>query len=257
MIQFNSQNTFKEIHYDGHDIKYAYGGCSGDLVWEKSSPTPSYKLKAEYNGVSYELPWDGNPILTSGETLSLYNLVPSQSYGTYVGFTVGNNVTELGDGCFNINKSLYVGEIRIPSSVKTIGTQALYNANNTANGKIICEAFDGTLIKDQNFTVCSVEETLDLSRCYFENNRLYFSVFYTYNIKNLILPDSLTSLVSAPSACNALESATILAATPPSLGNSSFDNCPKLRVIYVPSESVNDYKTAWSSLSNIIQAIPT
>lgn len=56
MIQFNSQNTFKEIHYDGHDIKYAYGGCSGDLVWQKHTPAPSdwkYKLILSDSSVIY------------------------------------------------------------------------------------------------------------------------------------------------------------------------------------------------------------
>lgn len=255
MIQYDSQNTFKEIHYNGYDIKKVYG--NNHLVWEKSSPTPSYKLKAEYNGVSYELPWDGNPILTSGETLSLYNSIPTPSYGTYVNFTVGANVTELGERCFQIGKSLYVGNIYIPSSVKTIGTQALYNANNKTNGKIICEAFDGTLIKPQNFTICGIEETLDLSGCYFENNAFYFCVYSSQGIKNLILPSSLTSMQYAPYECSELESVTILATTPPSLGSASFNNCSNLRVIYVPSESVNDYKTAWNRMSSLIQAIPT
>ena len=257
MIQFNGQNTFKEIHYGSHDIKYVYGGCSGDLVWEKVSPTPSYKLKAEYNGVSYELPWDGNPILTSGETLSLFNSVPSQTYGNYVDFTVGNNVTELGDGCFNIGKSTYVGVIRIPSSIKTIGTRALYSANHKDNGKIICEAFDGTLIKDQNFTSSSVEETLDLSGCYFANNRLHFCIHIAYNIKNLILPDSLTSLVYAPYRCSELENVTILAITPPTLGTSAFYQCPALTNIYVPAQSVSAYMSAWPQYSSKIKPIPT
>ena len=257
MIQFNGQNAFKEIHYNGHDIKYAYGGCSGDLVWEKSSPTPSYKLKAEYNGVSYELPWDGNPILTSGETLSLYNLVPSPTYGNYVNFTVGNNVTELGDGCFNINKGLYIGDIHIPSSVKTIGTRAIYNANNTANGKIICEAFDGTLVKRENFTICSVEETLDLSGCYFENNTLYFCLYTTHGMKNLILPSSMTSIRYAPYDCSELENVTILAITPPTLGTSAFYQCPALTNIYVPAQSVSAYASAWPQYSSKIKPIPT
>lgn len=254
MIQYDSQNTFKEIHYNGYDIKKVYG--NNHLVWEKSSPTPAYKLKAEYNGVSYELPWDGNPILTSGETLSLYNSIPTPSYGTYVDFTVGANVTELGESCFQINKHLYVGNIYIPSNIKTIRFQALRNCNNENGGRVVCEAFNGTMIEDQNFQLCSIQDNLDLSGCNFANNRLYFSVYNSYNIKNLILPDSLTSLIYSPNNCNTLESVTILATTPPS-SNSSFNYCPNLRVIYVPSESVNDYKAAWSSFSNKIQAIPT
>lgn len=255
MVQYDSQNTFKEIHYNGYDIKKVYG--SNHLVWEKSSPTPSYKLKAEYNGVSYELPWDGNPILTSGETLSLYNSIPTQSYGSYVDFTVGANVTELGRSCFQINKFIYVGNIYIPSNVKTIRHQALRNSNNENGGRIVCEAFNGTMIEDENFQLCSIQDNLDLSGCNFANNRLYFTVYNSYNVKNVILPSSLTSLSNSLGSCDTLESVTILATTPPSLDRASFGSCPELRVIYVPSESVNDYKTAWSRVSSLIQSIPT
>lgn len=257
MVQYDSQNTFKEIHYNGYDIKKVYG--NNHLVWEKSSPTPSYKLKVECNGVSYELPWDGNPILTSGETLSLYNSIPTQSYGSYVDFTVGANVTELGESCFQIGKSMYVGNIYIPSNVKTIRYRALRNCNNynSDGGRVVCEAFNGTMIEDQNFQLCSIQDNLDLSGCNFPYNRLYFVAYSAYNIKNLILPNSLTSLSYAPYSCDTLESVTILATTPPSLDDYSFNKCPTLRAIYVPSESVNDYKTAWSRVSSLIQSIPT
>jgi hypothetical protein len=59
--------------------------------------------------------------------------------------------------------------------------------------------------------------------------------------------------------CSGLTSITVKAVTPPTLGDTPrvFDldnNCP----IYVPSASVNAYKTAsgWSSYSSRIQAIP-
>ena len=55
--------------------------------------------------------------------------------------------------------------------------------------------------------------------------------------------------------CTSLTSIVDYAASSPSLGNNAFDNtddCP----IYVPMESVNAYKTAWSEYADRIQAIP-
>lgn len=56
--------------------------------------------------------------------------------------------------------------------------------------------------------------------------------------------------------CTALKSITILATTPPKLSSGAFDNtnnCP----IYVPAESVGDYKFEWLGCINRIYAIGT
>ena len=58
--------------------------------------------------------------------------------------------------------------------------------------------------------------------------------------------------------CSGLESSTILATTPPTMGDfnifSNTNNCP----IYVPTASVDTYKAAsgWSTYESRIQAIP-
>ena len=102
------------------------------------------------------------------------------------------------------------------------------------------------------------------------------------HLTSITIPDSVTSIierafanctrltsVTIPSSvtyiggdafryCGGLTSITIEATTPPTLGNRVFDdthNCP----IYVPSESVETYKSAsgWSSYGSRIQAILT
>ena len=41
MIQFNNQNNFSEIHYNGHDIQKVYDS-DVHLVWDKQTPpTPT------------------------------------------------------------------------------------------------------------------------------------------------------------------------------------------------------------------------
>ena len=57
--------------------------------------------------------------------------------------------------------------------------------------------------------------------------------------------------------CPSLVSVTCLALTPPTLGNSVFYGASANLVIYVPSSSVNSYKSAsgWSDYASNIQAI--
>ena len=80
------------------------------------------------------------------------------------------------------------------------------------------------------------------------------------SIVSVSIPNSVTNIGSnAFNACSGLQSITSLATTPPYLGYDAFyditNNCP----IYVPSESVEAYKTAnnWSTYASRIQAIPT
>ena len=58
--------------------------------------------------------------------------------------------------------------------------------------------------------------------------------------------------------CTLLTSIIVEATTPPTLGYAALDGTHANLVIYVPSESVNAYKTAtnWSKYASKIQAIP-
>ena len=89
------------------------------------------------------------------------------------------------------------------------------------------------------------------------------SFMYCSSLTSVTLPDSVTSiLLDAFANCTSLQSITCLATIPPTLEElpgggttTSFDNtnnCP----IYVPAESVEDYKLAWSVYASRIEAIP-
>lgn len=75
-------------------------------------------------------------------------------------------------------------------------------------------------------------------------------------LTEITIPSTVTNIkYQAFYADRALEGITCLATTPPTLGSDVFgntNNCP----IYVPSESVDAYKTAWSQYADRIQAIP-
>ena len=75
-----------------------------------------------------------------------------------------------------------------------------------------------------------------------------------------VLSSVVTSIgSSAFQNCKVLESVTVNATNPPTLGSSIFRYVTSAYKIYVPSESVDTYKAAsgWSSFASRIQAIPT
>ena len=87
---------------------------------------------------------------------------------------------------------------------------------------------------------------------------------YTFSncsgLTSVILPSSLEHLgSSAFISCINLSNITSLATVPPYLGNYGLVDYGQNLTIYVPSESVNDYKAAngWTNYSTKIQALPT
>lgn len=81
-------------------------------------------------------------------------------------------------------------------------------------------------------------------------------------IENVVIPGNVTDAQQNNlfSNCNKLKSVTFLSQTPPLLtgGQSVFNNNASGFKIYVPTESLNTYKSAsgWSQYSSIIEAIP-
>lgn len=78
---------------------------------------------------------------------------------------------------------------------------------------------------------------------------------YYHYADYIIFPSSITSIEQqAFWGSNLLSSMTFLSIIPPTLGYNAFDetgNC----IFYVPVDSVDDYKTAWSEYASRIQAI--
>ena len=115
MIQYNSINSFKEIHYNGHSIKSVYD-YQANKVW----PTiPSvYKWLATYSDSHTESEeCDSSSAITWGEVEST-NLIDVQ---------IGDCVTVIDDGAFEYCHSL--SSVTIPNNVITIGEEAFINCD--------------------------------------------------------------------------------------------------------------------------------
>ena len=167
--------------------------------------------------------------------------------------TLPETLTDLGGSAFYNCSSLT--EINLPKTITTIGRDALRgtkitnvidlpNLTGTLNGSFYGSYI--TEIKDLG-SVTSLQGTSGAGG--FRN---------CTKLTKAIIPATMTNMYNGFNGCSSLEEITIYATTPPSY-SGTFTGCSKLAHIYVPAESVEDYKAAsgWSSWSSKIEAIPT
>ena len=167
--------------------------------------------------------------------------------------TIPKTVKTIGEDAFHGCKNL--SSIIIPDSVTSIGYQAF-----TGSGLVSIiipssvKTIDGCAFEiSRNLEFVTIEEGVtSIGDSAFKN---------CYSLSSIILPESVSLIKgNAFYNCTSLSSITVKAINPPTFysGNTSaFSNtiCP----IYVPSESVEVYKSAtgWIAYSDRIQAIPT
>lgn len=160
-------------------------------------------------------------------------------------------ITQISDNA--LGRCTRLSSVIIPNSVTHIGYRAFYT----------CTSLKNIVIPD---SVISIGEEAfsktNLSTITLSNNLVSISSKAFYSIRTLndiIIPGSVTQIgANAFNECSHLVSVTLLASSPPTLGNGVFSYTSQDLVIYVPSESVETYKTAtnWSDYASRIQPIP-
>lgn len=116
----------------------------------------------------------------------------------------------------------------------------------------------GTSISDYSFSYCSSLVSVFIPSSI--TNIGLAAFYYCSSLVSILIPSSITNIGEyAFDYCALLSNVTVKSVTPPTLGGSIFFNTPLNLVIYVPSESVETYKSAsgWSTYANKIQPIPT
>ena len=214
-----------------------YATASVNVPIPEGYIVPSGNKEITQNGTNIDIAQYATASVNVAPNLTTQNITENGTYqpsGNYDGFS-SVTVNVAGSGGDDVLIDLIERDIttfNIPSGTTKIGASA--------------------------FERCSGLTSVTIPNSVTEIDRYAFN--QCSRLTSVTIGNSVTSIGNyAFSYCQALTSVTIQATTPPTLGGSdaftNTNNCP----IYVPSESVDAYKTAtnWSSYASRIQAIPT
>lgn len=158
---------------------------------------------------------------------------------------VSNLETNTFSGCYMLES------IELPSGIK-IADNKNSIFNNCYNLKSVSVGFSGTTIPTSTFSNCYSLESFTIPNTIETIKSSAFS--YCYSLKTITIPSSVTSIESyAFSYCYSMQEIHLLPTAPPTLANSNaFSGIPSTCVFYVPSASLDAYKTAsnWSTYAS-------
>ena len=181
----------------------------------------------------------------------------SFTLSTIKNIDIPNTVTTIGNCAFmNCN---HLTSVIIPDSVTSIGNSVFYECSDLTKvilSNNITNINDGAFVHCINLT--SIGEIGSGTSIELHNNITTIGVDAFNNcdgLLNITIPDNITTIDErAFYGCDNLTSITVLSIIPPTLGYDAFIYKNNLN-IYVPAESVEAYKSAWSNYANYIQAI--
>ena len=168
--------------------------------------------------------------------------------------------------CFN--NFLNLTSVTIPNSVTTIvgfsyctglTSVTIPNSVTTINGFSSCTGLTSVTISNSVTTLDGFSNCTGLTSVTIPNSVTTLGANVLSGctgLTSVTIPNSVTTINDGVlSGCTNLTAITILRETPPSVRDSAFGGgttCP----IYVPANSVDLYKSTWTSFANRIQAIP-
>lgn len=222
-------------------------GVDGELTYEQAA-----SIKAIANNQ-----FRNNTTITSFDEFQYFTELTSIGTNSFL-FCSGLTSINIPSGVTSIGYASFRGcgltSINIPNSVTSIGAWAFGDcrrliAINIPNGI--------TRINTAMFRNCAGLTSINIPD---RVTIIDTDAFKNTAIQEVLIYSGVTSINShAFNNCTQLAKVTILAVTPPTLGDSAFADNKAGRKIYVPAESVEAYKTAagWSTYADDIEAIPT
>ena len=166
--------------------------------------------------------------------------------------TIPNSVTSIGESAFYECSGLT--SVNIPNSVTSIGDYAFYGCKGL-NSITIPNSV--TSIDNYSFSGCSGLSFVIIPNSVTSIREHAF--FSCHGLTSVTIPNSVTNIGGeAFSYCRGLDLIICEASIPPSCYDKCFSDINKSIPVYVPTNSVEQYKVAdgWKEFTNI-QAIPT
>ena len=186
-------------------------------------------------------------------------------YGVPVSLHVNATVEHLGQ-TFTVKQISYDAfkdcthllRIYLPADLDYIGSSAFENCTNLV--EVMHPNSNNLVIDASAFKGCtSLAGFGEYDTFYFpETETIYPSTFLgCTSLQNVVIPASVTSIgATAFYDCSGLENIYVKALQPATLGGNAFNNISATAKIYVPHESVNTYKTAWSAYADLFETMP-
>ena len=255
----------------------AFDGCTGELIVNCNIPNASSYDHGAFCGSKFTQVTIGDSVTSIGSnafkdcdsltSITIPNSVTSIGYRAFYGcnsltsVTIGDGVTEIGDSAFGGCTS--PTSVTIGNGVTSIGDYAFFECNSLTSVTIPDSV---TSIGDSAFRECTSLTSITIPNSV---TSIGDSVFeYCDSLTSVTIPDSVTEIGNfAFYNCDSLTSVTIgngvteignvafgfcdslkevycKPTTPPRGGLAMFDNNASGRKIYVPTESVEAYKSA-------------
>lgn len=199
---------------------------------------------------------------TGAKTIYLLNGVTSVGnyvfgaprYGAFGGGDVegayfDDSVMSIGDGCFNHCYSLK--QVKLPSGLTTLGDEFFEDCISLTQIEIPSGV---TTFGVSVFRGCHSLSSIEIPQGITSLNSYTFCDCKA--LTSITIPSGVTRLWDYEfSGCTNLQSITFTSTTPPTITTKTFSSCNA--TIYVPSASLNTYKTAavWETIASRIQPI--
>ena len=201
------------------------------------------------------------PSITINNTVTSIGNYAFYSCERLTSIDIPYSVTNIGDNAFsscgglssmtvNSNNATYDSRNNCNAIIKTSTNTLLFGCKNTVIPNTVTSIGVGAFYYATGLTSIDIPDSVtSISGAAFQ---------YCYYLTSIMIPNSVTSIGNfAFYYCSRLASITVNATTPPTLGGSNVftetNNCP----ILVPSQSLETYKSAWSSYASRIQVIQT